>query len=846
MAQTQGRAASYPYAEGTLKRRRRKRGGRRHPVLRAITAFFTAFFILLLVIGIICVVLFFRMIADAPDLSTITVSPTSAATYIYDAGGARQRKLTLAESNRDLVAITDVPADLQHAFVAIEDSRFYQHDGVDPLGIARALFRGVTSGHFSEGASTITQQLLKNTVFSGWTSEQNFAQRLTRKVQEQYLALQLEKVMSKEQILQDYMNIINLGAGCYGVQAASYCYFGRSVTELTLSECAVIAAITQNPSRYNPITHPEENAVRRRAVLEAMLSQGYIGQAAFDEALADDVYARVHSNGQVSDDGVSVYTYYEDALIDQVLSDLQTDAGYTYKQACKAVYAGGLRIYSAQDPAVQRICDEEFDNPRNFPAEVTYGIDYALSIERTGGQIIDYGTEDLRAFIRRTFDPSFSLVCATQEEARSMADIFRQSVLLSTDTVLGERITITPQPQASIVIIDQSTGYVRAIVGGRGKKEASLTLNRATYTTRQPGSTFKILSAYAPALDQGGLTLASMFENTPLTYADGTPVNNWDINDYGDPVTMREAIVRSINVAAVRCITQITPQAGFASARAFGISTLTDGTFNGTETLTDVTQALALGGTTYGVTNIDLCGAYACIAAQGAWRRPSFYTKVTDSFGNVLLDRSSAEPSQVIRPVTAALLTSAMEDVISDPSGTAYGAIDLGSMPAAGKSGTTSDYRDIWFAGYTPYYTCCVWGGYDNNAPLPSGGTGHTYSKLLWNAVMSRLHADLPVRNFPAVSGLVSAQICSQTGMAASGNCPAVTELFADGSQPGTYCTVHGSGGIVQGTGGASFSIGDSYNGAADPSAGGAVSPAPPSGGGTSGDDLPEIVILTP
>ena len=762
--------------------------------------FLLSILILLAVGAVIGFTVLKQIIADAPDISNVALSPTEAATYIYNQEGQRVQKLTLPEANRDLVTLDRIPVDLQHAVVAIEDERFYTHHGIDPQGILRAAWVGISSGgNFTEGASTITQQLLKNTVFTGWTSETTFKERLVRKIQEQYLALQLEKTMSKEQILEDYLNTINLGAGCYGVQAAAYRYFGKDVSELTLSECTVIAGITQNPTAYNPITYPEKNAARRRDVLDHMLEQGYITQDQYQEALADDVYSRIHSNEENTDSTSSIYTYYQDALIDQVIEDLMNEKGYTYKQAVKAVYSGGLRIFSAQDDAIQQICDEEFANPDNFPAGTEVGIDYALSLESPDGAITNYGNDELRAFVRRTSDPDFDLMYATAEEARASAEAFKASVLGADDTVLGERVTITPQPQASVVIMDQSTGYVKAIVGGRGEKEASLTLNRATYTKRQPGSTFKIITAYAPALDACGKTLLSTYDNEPYSYEDGTPVSNWDLNNYTGPTTIREAIVRSINVVAVRCITEITPQLGYEYAQDMGITTLHESYDTGTEVLTDIIQPLALGGITEGVTNLELCGAYASIANLGQYIEPKFYTQVLDQYGNVVLDNTSPVSSTAMKSSTAYLLTDAMRGVVEDPEGTAYGQISLGYMPVAGKTGTTSSYKDIWFAGYTPYYTCCVWGGYDNNADLPDSDLYHTYNKVLWTSIMSRIHEGLPVSSFQVPDDVVTVSVCRSSGLAAiPGVCDSYEEVFAVGTQPQQYCNVHGSGSSVQ------------------------------------------------
>ena len=740
------------------------------------------------------------LIREAPDISNVAVAPNETATYIYNQEGKRIQKLTLPEANRDLVSLDRIPLNLQHAVVAIEDERFYEHKGIDPKGILRAFLIGLRSGgHFSEGASTITQQLLKNSVFTDWMNESSFSDRLKRKIQEQYLALQLEKIMSKEQILEDYLNTINLGAGCYGVQAAAYRYFGKDVSELTLSECTVIAGISQNPTAYNPILYPEKNANRRRDVLDKMLEQEYISQSEYDAAMEDDVYSRIHSNEENTDSTSSIYTFYQDALIDQVMEDLMNEKGYTYKQAYKAVYTGGLRIFSAQDDAIQQICDEEFENPSNFPSGTEVGIDYALSLESPDGEITNYGNDDLRSFVRRTSDPDFDLMYTGTEEARASAESFKQSVLKSDDKILGERITITPQPQASVVIIDQSTGYVKAIVGGRGEKEASLTLNRATYTKRQPGSTFKIITAYAPAIDACGKTLASTYENEEYFYEDGTKVSNWDLNNYTGPTTIREAIVRSVNVVAVKCITEITPRLGYEYAKAMGITSLYESYDTGREILTDIIQPLALGGITEGVTNLELCGAYASIANLGQYIKPRFYTQVLDQYGNVVLDNSVPVSSTAMKASTAYLLTDAMKDVVSDPQGTANGYISLGYMPVAGKTGTTSSYKDIWFAGFSPYYTCCVWGGYDNNDSLPDSGIYHTYNKVLWNSIMNRIHQDLPMTTFRTPDDIVTVNICRTSGQAAvPGVCSSYAEKFAAGTQPQEYCNIHGSGSPVE------------------------------------------------
>ena len=740
------------------------------------------------------------LIATAPDISNMSVTPSESATYIYNSDGTVLQKLSLATSNRTIVTLDQIPLDLQHAVVAIEDERFYQHKGIDIKGIIRAGVVGITSGQFSEGASTITQQLLKNNVFTNWMNETSLLDRFKRKFQEQYLALELEKQISKDQILEDYLNTINLGAGTYGVQAAAKRYFNKDVSELNLSECTVIAGITQNPTRYNPITNPDENAVRRQKVLEHMLDQEYITQSQYDEAMADDVYSRIQET-DAQTETTSIYSYYVDAMIDQIIDDLMTQKGYTEQQATKLLYTRGLKVYSVQDMNIQKICDEEFSNPANFPSGTQVGLDYALSIQTAGGETIHYGNEDFLKFYRTNYDSSFQMMFSDEATARSAAEAFKADKVEDGDKILGERVTLSPQPQASLIIMDQSTGYIKAIVGGRGTKEASLTLNRATTSTRQPGSTFKIITTYAPALDYDNMTLSTTYYNAPYAYKNGVPVNNWDSNNtYTGYTTIREAITHSINVVAVKCLTEITPALGFQYAEKFGISTL----YN--DEALDVNQPLALGGITDGVTNLELTAAYATIANKGKYIKPKFYSHIEGPNGEVLVDNRTPVTTSVLKESTAFLLTSAMKDVVTTGTGTL---IDLGSMPVAGKTGTTSDYKDIWFAGYTPYYTCAIWGGYDNNQSLPDGDLYHTYHKVLWNSIMNRIHAELPVKDFEVPSDIVTARVCKKSGkLAIDGVCDhdprgsqVYEEYFVKGTEPKSSCDRHLALSICQETG---------------------------------------------
>jgi len=741
--------------------------------------------------------IFKGIIATAPDASNLNVSPTRFSTFVYDIEGNQTAKLVATNSNRIPVSMDMIPENLAHAFVAIEDERFYEHNGIDIIGIVRAGVKGVTSGfHFSEGASTITQQLLKNNVFTNWTSEDSFLDSLKRKIQEQYLALELEKTMDKDTILCNYMNTINLGQNTLGVQAASLRYFNKSVNELNLSECAVIASITQNPSRFNPITNPDKNAERRAKVLGNMLEQEYISQAEYDEAMADNVYDRIQTvNAEVGEETTN--SYFVDALTEQLLEDLVTKAGYNETQAYTLLYSGGLKIYSTQDPKIQAICDEVYTNPESYPENTKWLLNYELTILTADEEYKNYSTEMFKTYWKEQGNSGFNLIYASQEDAYADIEAYKTAVCGSGDEVFAETISLTPQPQVSLTIEDQSTGYVVALVGGRGAKEGSRTLNRATDTVRQPGSTFKVLAAYAPAFDSAGLTLATVINDAPFNYTDGKAVRNWYGEEYRGLCSLRDGIKDSMNILAVKTITWITPQLGYDYLLNFGFTTLEENKVIGDQVFTDIHQSLSLGGITNGVKNIELNAAYATIANGGTYIEPKLYTKVVDQDGNVILDNTQPVSKQVIKETTAFLLTDAMADVVTSGTG---GSVNFGNMAIAGKTGTTSDYNDVWFAGYTPYYTATTWAGYDNNEKLKSSAEKNL-AKTLWKSVMSKIHEDLPYKSFTMPAGIVQATVCSRSGkLPIAGLCDGTlkTEYFAENTVPTASCDVHYQGMICE------------------------------------------------
>ncbi len=725
------------------------------------------------------------IIADAPDITDADIMPLGYASFIYDSDGNQIQKLSSIGGNRVSLDISEIPLNMQHAIVAIEDSRFYEHNGVDPHGMIRAILVTLSSNFSeSEGASTITQQLLKNNVFTGWMNETRI-ERIKRKIQEQYLAVQLEKSLRdagqdpKQVILENYLNTVNLGSGAYGIQTAAQTYFGKDAKDLTLSECAVLAAIPQNPSLYNPRIYPEENAQRMKTVLEYMLEQGYITQDEYDEAISDNVYDRVLQTSEAASDETEVYSYFVDELIEQVTNDLMTQKGYTESQAEDALYSGGLQIYSTQNTEIQTIMEEEFSDSSNYPAGTEVSLDWALTVDKSDGSRVNYSVEMLQTYFQEQGDEDFDLYFDSEAEAQSAVDTYKASVVGAGDEIVAERTTFVPEPQACMTVIDQSTGYVVGIIGGRGEKTGSLTLNRATDSYRQPGSTFKPLSTYGPALETGAITLATTETDDEASYDDGTEVSNADDSHHGT-MTVRQALIQSNNVIAFKIITEITPEVGYEYLTRLGISTLVD------DPDYDVSQVLALGGITNGVSNVELTAAYAAIANGGVYNKPVFYTTVTDRSGNVILENTTLS-RQVFKETTSWLLTDVMEDVVTSGTGTNF-QLSTG-QPVAGKTGTTDSYIDLQFVGFTPYYTAGIWTGYDTSKELPS--EDRQYIHTLWTNVMNRIHSNLEIKEFEMPEGVEQLTICSESGLLAGVGCSTTTEYFDIATAPTVTCTDH-------------------------------------------------------
>ncbi|WP_294146400.1 penicillin-binding protein 1A [uncultured Selenomonas sp.] len=574
-----------------------------------------------------------------PDLAHDILPPASS--HIYDTNGNEIANIH-ADENREPVKIAQVPKDLQNAFVAVEDNRFYDHMGVDPRGIARAIYANLRGRTVTEGGSTITQQLAKNAYL---TQDRT----LKRKIQEVFLALQLERQYTKQEILELYLNQIYFGQGAYGVQAAAQTYFGKNVEDLDLDECAMLAGIPKSPNYYSPQNNLQAAQERKATVLDQMAKYGYITET---EAAKTKKMEPTIIKPKPKD------TTNQAAYFVEYVTQLMID-----KYGADAVYKEGLKIYTTIDMDMQKAAEDAMKNLPNS------------RVDANGVQ----------------------------------------------------------QPQGALVAIDPHNGYIKAMVGGRGTDQ----FNRATMAERQPGSAFKPF-VFAAALENK-FTPSTVIDDSPMKVGDWAPQNY--NRTFNGKVTLRYVAEQSLNVPTVKIAQKLGIDKPIYYAQEMGISSFVlDGPQN------DRNLSTALGGLTKGVTPLELVSAYGTFANKGVHVDPVAVTKVLDRNGKVL---EQAEPKQrsVISEQSAAELTDMLEGVIQKGTGTRA---KIG-RPAAGKTGTTSDYHDAWFVGYTPDLVAGVWIGSDDNASL-GGMSGGLTPAVIWKAFMSKALASTPPKNFDGSS----------------------------------------------------------------------------------------------
>lgn len=665
--------------------------------------------------------------------------------------------LYLNSENRIWTDLEDIPKYLQEAAIAIEDKRFEKHHGVDWKGTTRAIVYTLF-GKNVQGGSTITQQLVKNVTGDNEVT-------VKRKITEIYRALELEKRYEKDEILEAYLNEVFFGQSCYGVVTASRMYFNKDVSDLTLAECASLMGITNNPSMYDPTLSSwtrENNRERQLTILGAMLEQEKISQEEYDAAKAEDI---VFSNGFTisgkyvgSDDTVTDqepeepstddtespadeeepaikgrYSWFTEAMIGDVadalvekygITDKVRDNGTTYtayEQAWDMVHGKGYKIYTTQNPKYQKIAEDVCYDLSNIP--------YTSSYTNSAGEQVE------------------------------------------------------DQLQIALTIVDPTNGYVVAMIGGAGEKQADRVWNWAV-NARQCGSAIKPVSTYAPALDDGTINGASVIDDYPmLLNGDVWPRNaNWR---YQGLTALHTAIAQSLNTCAVRT------NLAYGVDRSYEFLVNKLGFENLTYTDSQQVGNMALGGFEKGVTTEEMAAAYAAFVNEGVYTKPRTFVRVEDANGNVILE-NEAQSSVAMKNTTAAIINHLLQEAALN--GTGYEA-QFSGMHIAGKTGSTNSNKDRYFVGYTPYYSCAVWAGYEHNQRIVASGNP---CSAIFRKVMSAIHEELPDKDFFSCAGLTSVAVCADSGMLASENCAldvrgsrVYTALVAADNAPTSVCTMH-------------------------------------------------------
>ncbi len=641
-----------------------------------------------------------------PELDLTKIENLDETSFIYDGNGNLVTSFIGLE-NRISASVDEIPDMLKSAFVAVEDERFYTHNGIDIKRIAGAFFSNLRTDS-TQGGSTITQQLIKLKILS---SEQTYK----RKLQEAYLAMQLEEKYEKDEILSSYMNTINLGSGNYGVKAAARDYFGKELDELTIRECAMLAGVANSSYWFNPRTNyysrnnPARTDDRTNLVLRRMYKNGYISQAEYEAAIVEQVYVIEESPKQQMYDMPYFLEYAIDDVVAHFIRQRNLENNATNRNMIESeLRTSGYHIYTTVDPTIQQTVEDSLYNWDKYP-KTSYESDSSVLVQNQDG---------------------------TYQELI--------------------------QPQAAAVVYDYHTGQLKAIVGGRQEPQVKKALNRAVDSYLSVGSSIKPLAVYGPALEKG-MSPASIVYDLPL------PIEGWNTDtgfpsNYGGTfsgvITMREALYRSINNAAANILLSfVTLDESYGTIEALGIDT---------KNVNKDGSGLALG--TSGIRVLDMAVAYGAIANTGTYIEPIAFTQVVDSDGNVLLDATASNMQtkrQVFKESTSWLLVDMMEDVVSRGTGRNARIDDL---TVAGKTGTNAGYKGVYFSGFTPYYSAAIWIGHDSNKPLYKNATGGSSAAPLWQDFMSKIHtaydlADKPIiSDDPASLGLVRVETCPVSG----------------------------------------------------------------------------------
>ena len=688
----------------------------------------TLCFAILVAVGIFCGKVF-GVIKDA-KLGIENFVIKNENSILKDKDGIVIATLT-GDENREIISISEMSPYLPKAFVAIEDERFYKHGGVDIKRTFAATVKYALSkigiGSASYGGSTITQQLVKNA-----TKEKD--RTWERKVKEMARAYYLEEQMSKDQILEQYLNLIYLGGNTFGVEIASNYYFSKSAKELNLAEASFLAGINNSPEYYKPFSEEEADKIKIKNRTLTVLSKIYELRDVEELTITDEEYNEAKQQieeGLVFQKGTirqNVYSYHSDAAINQVINDFMEKNDWTNKYASMYVASSGLTIYTTQDSGIQKQMEEVFADTK-----------YQIKSKKTKNKDGEYVSS-----------------------------------------------------QAAMVLIDHKTGNVLATVGGLGEKTA-FGLNRATQSVRQTGSAMKPLAVLAPGIDSGIITAATVFDDVPTSFGSYKPKNSGRV--YKGLLTTRYAIESSQNIPMVKGLQMIGIERSINFLKSVGITTLDDEK--------DTKLPLALGGLTHGISPLEMAGAYAAIANDGVYITPTYYTKVEDSDGNVIL-----KAKQETRTVMSSAAAYVVKEVLTQPvkAGTATNC-KISNMSVAAKTGTTDEGNDRWLCGFTPYYTAAAWFGYDQPETVRYSGNPAAH---IWAAVMKPIHSTLESKYFSNTrpNGVVSVKVCRDSGLIPTEACKhdqrgdrTYTEYFVKGTEPKETCPCHVMVDICEDTG---------------------------------------------
>lgn len=737
--------------------------------------------------GVLLSMYIVQVTADDGETLDLDNQKNRQTSIIYDINGNEYASLSRNE-NRIWRELSAMPENLQNAVIAIEDKNFRTEPGINLKGTIGAALNAFTGNRIwgtNRGASTLEQQLIKN--LTGDSEQDNM-----RKVREIFRALGLDNKYSKETILEAYLNTIPLTGIIHGMEAGSIEYFGKHVEDLTLAECATLASITKNPTKYNPATNPEELIKRRNHVLYEMYTQGYITETEFNAAKAETVTLTEKTSTTENATRSSSNSWFTDALYTQLLSQLQEDLNYTADEAKELIFSGGLRIYSTVDPKVQEGVEKTMYNEddlipalwheepvclRDYPAdssswdEVQYDDATGLPITKEGYAV--YGQEAIPVY--------------ADEEGTTLKMGTSTDPDYPNDTTVYLCVYEKVRTQAAMAIVDYS-GNILAIGGGIGEKKYDLGFNRAT-SPHQTGSTMKPIGAYALALDYKLINYSSQILDSPYYSAEDKkvlkdqyigvmspyseaaqsrsdvwrawPTNYGGVGGQGNPMLVYDALQQSYNTVAV----WVGDMVGVDYLYNFVHDTL-ECSYISAENDMDL-GPLVLGSQSSGLTVVQLAGAYTMFNT-GTFTTPHYYTEITDYQGNMILDNNKyINTTQAISADTAYIMNRMMWNVLHSRKGTAYGKAPDGEMDSVAKTGTTSNYKDYTFAGLTPYYVTAIWWGCDRPTEMDTlGKAGKNASPIqyAWKALMENLQADLPVKEFAKGENVVEKHFDTSTG----------------------------------------------------------------------------------